>query len=113
VLYFASSQTGGSISSTGYESGLEAFRFYLSQLTPHTYAFDGYLKVMLGGAGVADILPNILTLLGFGVVFFLIGLWRFKYKWPAWQALAGQSLPVAGNVKLRRLCLSRRTIRCS
>jgi ABC-2 type transport system permease protein len=80
LLYFASGQTGGSISSTGYESGLEGFRFYLSQLAPHTHAFDGYLKVMLGGAGVAEILPNILALLGFGVVFFLIGVWRFKYE---------------------------------
>lgn len=80
LLYFASGQTGGSISRTGYESGLEGFRYYLSQLTPHAHAFDGYLKVVLGGAGVADILPNILALLGFGVFFFLIGLWRFKYE---------------------------------
>ena len=28
----------------------------------------------------ADILPNVLALLGFAVVFFLIGLWRFKYE---------------------------------
>jgi ABC-2 type transport system permease protein len=80
LLYFASGQTGGSISRTGFESGLEGFRFYLSQLAPHTHAFDGYLKVMLGGAGVAEILPNILILLGFGAFFFLLGLWRFKYE---------------------------------
>jgi hypothetical protein len=35
---------------------------------------------MLQGAGVVDILPNVLILLGFGVVFFLVGLWRFKYE---------------------------------
>ncbi len=80
VLYFASGQVGGSLSRTGYESGLEGLRLYLSQLAPHTYAFDGYLKVMLGGAGVTDILPNILALLGFAVVFFLVGLWRFRYE---------------------------------
>jgi ABC-2 type transport system permease protein len=80
VLWFASGQAGGSLSSTGFESGLEGFRLYLSQLTPHTHAFDGYLKVILGGAGVTDILPNILALLGFAVVFFLIGLWRFRYE---------------------------------
>jgi ABC-2 type transport system permease protein len=80
VLYFASGQTGGSISRTGFESGLEGFRYYLSQVTPHTHAFDGYLKVMLGGAGVADIWPNILVLLGFGLVFFLLGLWRFRFE---------------------------------
>jgi ABC-2 type transport system permease protein len=80
VLYFASGQVGGSISRTGYESGLEGFRYYLSQVVPHSHAFDGYLKLMLGGAGVAEILPNILALLGFAVVFFLIGLWRFRYE---------------------------------
>jgi ABC-2 type transport system permease protein len=79
VLYFASGQMGGSLSRTGFESGLEGFRLYVSQLTPHTHAFDGYLKVIIGGAGVVDILPNVLALLGFAVVFFLIGLWRFKY----------------------------------
>jgi ABC-2 type transport system permease protein len=80
VLYFASGQTGGSISRTGFESGLEGFRLHLSQVTPHSHAFDGYLRVILGGAGVMEILPNILALLGFAVAFFLIGVWRFKYE---------------------------------
>jgi len=35
---------------------------------------------MIDGADLVDLLPNILALLGFGVVFFLIGLWRFKYE---------------------------------
>jgi ABC-type transport system involved in multi-copper enzyme maturation permease subunit len=35
---------------------------------------------VLEGAGVVDVLPNILILLGFGVAFFLIGVWRFKYE---------------------------------
>jgi hypothetical protein len=35
---------------------------------------------MIDGAGLVDILPNVLALLGFGVVFFLLGLWRFKYE---------------------------------
>jgi hypothetical protein len=35
---------------------------------------------MLNGGGLQDILPNMLALLGFGVVFFLIGVWRFKYE---------------------------------
>ena len=80
VLFFASGLPPSSISRTGYESGLEGFRLYLSQLTPHAHAFDGYLRLMLEGAGPVDLLPNILALLGFGVVFFLIGLWRFKYE---------------------------------
>lgn len=80
VLFFASGAAGASIGRTGIESGLEGLGFYLSQLTPHAHAYDGYSQLMLQGAGVVDILPNILTLFGFGVVFFLIGLWRFKYE---------------------------------
>jgi len=35
---------------------------------------------MLEGAGVVDILPNILALLGFAVIFFLVAIWRFKFN---------------------------------
>ena len=80
VLFFASGATTNTIGRTGIESGLEGLGFYVSQLTPHVHAYDGYSQLMLQGAGVVDILPNILTLFGFGVVFFLVGLWRFKYE---------------------------------
>jgi ABC-2 type transport system permease protein len=80
VLFFASGALTHTISRTGIESGLEGLGFYASQLTPHAHAYDGYSKLMLQGAGVVDILPNILALLGFGMVFFLVGLWRFKYE---------------------------------
>jgi ABC-2 type transport system permease protein len=80
VLFFASGLPPSSISRAGYESGLEGFRLYLSQLTPHAHAYDGYLRLMLSGAGLVDLVPNILALLGFGLVFFLVGLWRFKYE---------------------------------
>jgi ABC-2 type transport system permease protein len=80
VLFFASGATANTIGRTGIESGLEGLGFYVSQLTPHARAYDGYSQLMLQGAGVVDILPNILVLFGFGVVFFLVGLWRFKYE---------------------------------
>jgi hypothetical protein len=35
---------------------------------------------MIDGADLVELLPNIAALLGFGVVFFLLGLWRFKYE---------------------------------
>jgi len=57
----------------------EGFSFYLSQITPHAHAFDGYLKLIIHGAGFVDILPNIVTLIGFGMVFFLVAMWRFKF----------------------------------
>jgi ABC-2 type transport system permease protein len=79
-LFFASGAPSNSIGRTGIKPGLEGLGFYVSQLTPHVHAYDGYSRLMFQGAGVVDILPNILALLGFGVVFFLIGLWRFKYE---------------------------------
>jgi len=57
----------------------EGFSYYLSQLTPHAHAANGYMKLILFGADFADIVPNILTLLGFAAVFFVIAIWRFKF----------------------------------
>jgi ABC-2 type transport system permease protein len=84
VLLLASGLLGLSPSFTGNQADLglptEGLQFYVSQLTPHVHAVDGYVKLVLEGAGVVDVLPNILILLGFGVAFFLIGVWRFKYE---------------------------------
>ena len=84
VLWFASGFTSFAINITGgqiqFDLPIEGFRYYLSQLTPHAHAINGYIKLMIDGVGLVDILPNILALLGFGGVFFLIGLWRFKYE---------------------------------
>jgi ABC-2 type transport system permease protein len=83
VLYFASgfmvfniTLTGG-VADVSYQP--EGIRFYISQLTPHAHAIDGYLKLMLQGASLVDILPNILALLGFSVVFLVLAMWRFKF----------------------------------
>jgi ABC-2 type transport system permease protein len=84
VLLLASGLLGLSPSLTGNQADLglptEGLQFYISQLTPHVHALDGYVKLILEGAGVVDVLPNTFILLGFGVVFFLIGLWRFRYE---------------------------------
>ena len=80
VLYLASGLTSSShyLSNPAFQS--EGFSYYLAHLTPNAHAFDGFVKLMLNGGGLEDILPNMLALLGFGVVFFLIGVWRFKYE---------------------------------
>jgi len=57
----------------------DGFGFVLSRLTPHAHAFDGYLNLFLKGAGLGDVFPNILALLGFAVVFFSLAMWRFKF----------------------------------
>lgn len=84
VLWFASGFTSFAIDLTGgqiqFDLPIEGFRYYLSQLTPHAHAINGYIKLMIFGAGPVDVLPNILALLVFGVVFFLLGLWRFRYE---------------------------------
>jgi ABC-2 type transport system permease protein len=84
VLLLASGLLGLAPSLSGNQADLglptEGLQYYVSQLTPHIHAVEGYVKLILEGAGVVDVLPNILILLGFGVVFFLIGVWRFKYE---------------------------------
>jgi len=80
VLYLASGLTSSSgyLSNPAFQSGGPTY--YVALLTPNAHAFDGYMKLMLNGGDLANILPNMLALLGFGVVFFLVGLWRFKYE---------------------------------
>jgi ABC-type multidrug transport system permease subunit len=60
-------------------SPTEGFGFYLDQFTPHAHANDGYRQWMLESAGLLDIGTNILALLGFAAVFFLVAIWRFKF----------------------------------
>jgi len=43
-------------------------------------AFRGLLDIVLRGQGLATILPDAGILLGFAVVFFGIGILRFKYE---------------------------------
>jgi len=57
----------------------EGFSYYLSQLTPHAHAANGYMKLILFGAGFEDVIPNILALLGFAVIFLTGAIWRFKF----------------------------------
>jgi ABC-2 type transport system permease protein len=84
VLWLASGFTSFSLDLTGgqiqFGVPMEGFRQILSQLTPHAHAIDGYYQLIVYGAGLVDILPNVVALFGFGVVFFLFGLWRFKYE---------------------------------
>lgn len=59
---------------------IEGFVGVLSRLTPHAHALIAFDAVMTAGAGLVDVLPQLGILIGFGVVFFLIGLWRFEFK---------------------------------
>jgi len=50
------------------------------KVLPTTWAMQGMLDILLRGQGVVGILPVAGVLLGFAAVFFVIGIWRFKYE---------------------------------
>lgn len=52
----------------------------IGHLFPSAWAMDGFQSVILRGAGVAQVAQPALVLFGFAVVFFSLGIWRFRYE---------------------------------
>lgn len=52
----------------------------ITKLIPHCWANAAFLDLLVRGQGLADIVPSILALLGFAVVFLAVGLWRFDFN---------------------------------
>ncbi|MFZ3070689.1 MAG: ABC transporter permease [Anaerolineaceae bacterium] len=50
------------------------------KIFPTTWAMQGMLDIALRGQGASGVLPETLVLCGFALVFFSIGVWRFKYE---------------------------------
>ena len=50
------------------------------KVLPTTWSMQGLLDILLRGGGVTAILPEAGVLLAFALVFFVIGVWRFKYE---------------------------------
>lgn len=50
------------------------------KVLPTTWAMQGMLDLVLRGGGLADVLPEAGVLLGFALVFFAIGVARFRYE---------------------------------
>jgi len=50
------------------------------KILPTTWAMQGMLDLVLRGRGLQDILPEAGVLLGFAVIFFSVGVWRFRYE---------------------------------
>ena len=50
------------------------------KVLPTTWAMNGMLDLLLRGQGVMGILPEAGVLLGFALVFFVVGIWRFRYE---------------------------------
>jgi ABC-2 type transport system permease protein len=52
----------------------------VNKVLPTTWVMDGLNGLMLQGFGLMEVLPLAGVLLGFAVVFFLIGVWRFRFE---------------------------------
>lgn len=52
----------------------------VTKILPTTWAMRAFYDVMGRGRGPADVLPEVAVLLGFAVVFFIIGIWRFDFE---------------------------------
>ncbi len=50
----------------------------LAKISPHAWANTGFNKLMLFGAEFGAVVPEMLALIGFAVVFGLIAIWRFR-----------------------------------
>jgi ABC-2 type transport system permease protein len=50
------------------------------KILPTTWAMQGMLDLGLRGGGLVDILPEAGILLGFAVIFFSVGVWRFRFE---------------------------------
>ena len=50
------------------------------KILPTRWAMQGMLDLVLRGGGLPDVLPEAAVLLGFAVIFFSVGVWRFRYE---------------------------------
>lgn len=57
---------------------MPSFMQKMSYYVPHGWGLDGYINILVKKYGVADIVPNLAVLLGFGIVFFGISLLTFN-----------------------------------
>ena len=80
ILAFVLAGLGGALAITPtpiYRSG--GFIGIISKFTPQNHAVEGFLRLMAENATLIQILPQIGILLGMGIIFFLVALWRFKF----------------------------------
>jgi ABC-2 type transport system permease protein len=50
------------------------------RITPHAWALDAYQDLLVRGYGLAQVLPKVGVLAGFALLFFAIGVWRFRFE---------------------------------
>jgi ABC-2 type transport system permease protein len=52
----------------------------LGLITPHAWAVDAYQDLMVQGYGLLQVLPKTGALAAFALVFFGVGVWRFRFE---------------------------------
>ncbi len=52
----------------------------ISKLIPHAWANGAFLDLIVRGHGLTEVMPSVLVLSAFTLVFFAVGLWRFDYR---------------------------------
>ena len=50
------------------------------RVLPTTWTMQGMLDIALRGQGPSGLVLEMLVLFGFALVFFVVGVWRFKYE---------------------------------
>jgi ABC-2 type transport system permease protein len=80
ALGFILGSLGGAIAFSPtpfYRSG--GFISILASLTPQNHGVEGFYRLMAENASFVQVLPQVGILLGMGILFFLIALWRFRF----------------------------------
>jgi ABC-2 type transport system permease protein len=80
ILGFVLGSLSGCIGAQTPVTRLGGFISVISNLTPHGHALDAYYRIMAENGTFMDILPRMGILLGMGIVFFLIAVWRFRFE---------------------------------
>jgi ABC-2 type transport system permease protein len=75
VLFLASFMAGSFIPLFLFPEGLAN----LARVVPHYWANQALFSLIFRGLTLVEIWPNIGALLVFSLVFFLVGLWRFRF----------------------------------
>ncbi len=52
----------------------------IARATPTFWAMQGYNDIITRGLGAVAVLPEVAILLGFGIAFLTMGVWRFRYE---------------------------------
>jgi ABC-2 type transport system permease protein len=82
ILAFVLAALGGAMPAASKEpiGRTSGFLGSIAKFTPHNYAVEGYYRVMAENEILVQILPEIGILLVFGIVFFVIAVWRFRFE---------------------------------